>query len=70
MELLLARRRILMEVGCYLYRSDGSDYELIAYESVEVLYATQTNQYSQFYLDSHNVCQYGLYTPGAISKGW
>ncbi|MCL4427186.1 type II secretion system protein GspG [Patescibacteria group bacterium] len=56
--------------GCYLYRSDGSDYAIIAYESVEVLYATQTNQYSQFYWDSHNVCQYGLYTPGAISKGW
>ncbi len=55
--------------ACYLYRSDGTDYKLMAFGTVETTDPTATNSLS-FFNDptyGNGACVYSIYTAGAAS---
>ena len=56
--------------GCYLYKSDGINYKILAYEDVETTTPTQTNALQDFWDPGGSGgrgCTYALYTPGAAN---
>ncbi len=66
--------------ACYLYSSNGTDYKIIAYETVETVIPTQTNALADFWDPGRGLgsvgydqgdpgnASYALFTPGA--KYW
>ena len=59
--------------ACYIYRSGGTNYKLMAYQTVETIVPTPTNSLQDFYDPHYDTgsapthCTYSLYTPGASS---